>query len=349
MSASRPTMLTVIARRWRMIVRNALIATVVVAGLSLLIRNKFTASAELLPPDTNSDLMSMLSSVPGAMALSRLAGVDVSTGTNMYIGVMRSGRVTGPMIERFDLVKHYDVKDVEKAAKQLASNTSIEISEEGMVRISVTDRDPKLAAAMTNAYVDGLDAFLRSNGASTARDRRAFMEKRIAAEKVELASTEDSLRDYQVNAKMPALGTDAMKSAGAAADLLGRRAALEVELGMLDKVARMPSARAEELRMQLGEIDAQIVRIPPATTTIGRLFRSVKTHEAVLLVLTQEYERAKLQELKDFSSVEVLDRASPPIHKSGPHRTLIVAAGFLAAFAAGSALAWAREGSAPAA
>lgn len=347
MASARPSMLTVIARRWRTIARNAVIATLIVAGLSLLVHNKFTASAMLLPPDTNSDLMSMLSNVPGAMALSRLAGVDVSTGTNMYIGVMRSGRVTGHLINRFHLVKHYDEKDSEKATKQLASNTSIEITEEGMIRVAVSDRDPALAADLANAYVAELDAFLRASGAATAGNRRAFMERRITAEKTELTATEDSLRDYQIRERMPALGTDAMKSAGVAADLLGRRAALEVELGTLDKVARLPSGRAEELRMQLGEIDAQIVRIPPATTNIGRLFRSVKTHEAVLLVLTQEYEHAKLQELKDFSSVEILDRAAPPLHKSSPHRTLIVLAGFLAAFAAGSVLAWAREGIAP--
>ena len=262
MAPARPAMLTVIARHWRAITRNAVIAAFIVAGLSLLVHNKYTASATLLPPDTNSDLMSMLSNVPGAMALSRLAGVDVSTGTNMYIGVMRSGRVTGHLIDQFHLVKHYDDKDSEKATKQLASNTSIEITEEGMIRIAVTDRDPPVAAGLANAYVAELDTFLRASGAATARNRRAFLERRIAAEKTELTATEDSLRDDQIRERMPALGTDAMKSAGVAADLLGRRAALEVELGTLDKVARLPSSRAEELRMQLGEIDAQIVRIP---------------------------------------------------------------------------------------
>ena len=52
----RPTLLTVIARRWPVIVRNAVIATVVVAGLSLLMHNQHTATTEVLPPDTQSDL-----------------------------------------------------------------------------------------------------------------------------------------------------------------------------------------------------------------------------------------------------------------------------------------------------
>jgi uncharacterized protein involved in exopolysaccharide biosynthesis len=56
------------------------------------------------------------------------------------------------------------------------------------------------------------------------------------------------------------------------------------------------------------------------------LLREVKTQDALLDILTQQYYEAKLQESKDVSTVSVLDRAIPPIYKMAPKRTLTVLA-----------------------
>ncbi len=87
-------------------------------------------------------------------------------------------------------------------------------------------------------------------------------------------------------------------------------------------------------------------RARAATTDMARMFRAVKTQESILLVLTEEYERAKLQELRDASTVEVLDPATPPLHKSQPHRTMIVAVCFVLAICANAAFVWMRADSA---
>ena len=74
-----------------------------------------------------------------------------------------------------------------------------------------------------------------------------------------------------------------------------------------------------------------------------RLLRNAKIQERILLVLTEERERARLLELKTMGSVEVVDRAGPPLHKSQPHRTLIGGAAFGLALLAGLGLARLRE------
>ena len=60
-------------------------------------------------------------------------------------------------------------------------------------------------------------------------------------------------------------------------------------------------------------------------------------------MLTEEYERARLLELKNTPTVEVVDVAQPPIHKSQPRRSLIALGAFAIAFAANAALLWIRE------
>jgi uncharacterized protein involved in exopolysaccharide biosynthesis len=61
-------------------------------------------------------------------------------------------------------------------------------------------------------------------------------------------------------------------------------------------------------------------------------------------VLTEEYERARLLELRNTPTVEVVDAAEPALHKSQPRRSLIGLGAFVIAFAAGWALRWIREG-----
>lgn len=56
----------------------------------------------------------------------------------------------------------------------------------------------------------------------------------------------------------------------------------------------------------------------------ARLLKDVKVQEAIYEIMTQQYEQAKLMEVKDTPTVQVLDRASPPEKKSTPKRMRIV-------------------------
>jgi uncharacterized protein involved in exopolysaccharide biosynthesis len=57
----------------------------------------------------------------------------------------------------------------------------------------------------------------------------------------------------------------------------------------------------------------------------ARLLRNLKVQEAVYELLTQQYEQAKIMELKDTPTVQFLDEAGVPEKKSRPKRALIVA------------------------
>ena len=192
-----------------------------------------------------------------------------------------------------------------------------------------------------------LDQFLRSNTNTSARLRRQFMDQRLTETERTLATVEDSLRDYQTRSRLPLLGTEAQAASGAAAELLAQKVQREIELGTLQRVSTGPSPRVEQLKEEISQIDKQLGRIPPATTEIARLLRNAKIQERILLVLTEERERARLLELKTMGSVDVVDAAEPPLHKSQPHRTLIIAGAFGLAVLAGFSVQHLREAAAP--
>jgi tyrosine-protein kinase Etk/Wzc len=340
----RPTLLVLLRRSGARILLNTLIVTVVVTAASFLISNKFTASTVILPPGNEADLSSLLSGMPGTMALTRVLGLGGQGGTDMYVGVLRSGTLNGRLVERFNLVRVYSAKDTEKAGKKLRTHTAITLTNEGFVRVSVTESDKRLAADLANAYAEELDTFVRLNTNTKARHRREFAEKRLAETRDLLASAEDALRDYQVSGHLPPVVGDVSRTAQAIGGLMSEKVTREVELGTLDDVVRGPNARAEQLRTEIRGINAEISKLPPAATQVGRLYRTVSIQEKILLVLTEEYERARLLELKSSPTVEVVDVAEPPIHKSQPRRSLIALGAFAVAFAANTTLRWIRAG-----
>jgi tyrosine-protein kinase Etk/Wzc len=68
-----------------------------------------------------------------------------------------------------------------------------------------------------------------------------------------------------------------------------------------------------------------------------RLLRDVKYFETIFELLAKQYEIAKIDEARDASLIQVLDKAIEPDRKSKPTRSLIVVltalvAGFLAVF-----------------
>src|SRR5204862_7798938 len=88
----------------------------------------------------------------------------------------------------------------------------------------------------------------------------------------------------------------------------------------------------EALRRELGRVEGSS---PVATAgrgesagssgldNIGRL-RDVKYYEFLYELLAKQYELAKIDEAKDATVIQVMDRAIEPERKSKPQRTLIV-------------------------
>jgi uncharacterized protein involved in exopolysaccharide biosynthesis len=335
-------MLAVLRRELFPITRNALAVAAVLFAGSFVVRDKFTAAAVILPPSEQTDLGSLLSGLAASPALSRAFGFDSKNKLDLYLGVLQSRNVQDHLIQRFDLQKHYRLKDIEKTERQLKSRTAITTTNEGFVRVAVTDENRWLSANLANGYASELDQFLQVNTNTAARKRREYLDQRLADARRRLERSENAFLAYQVAHQLPMMRPD--DAADGLSALLGEKTQREIELGTLEAVSTGPSPRAEQLREELRQVDRQIERIPPASTALGRLARDVKIQEKIVLVLTEEHESARLLELRNVATVELVDSARPPIRKSAPRRSWVAIAAFLLAFAGNCVVVWARAG-----
>ena len=329
---------------------------------AFLLPKRFESTTQLMPPDSQSSSgMAMLAALTAKTGngMGAIAGdlLGMKSSGALFIGILRSRTVEDRLIDKFDLKKVYWTRLEENARRKLEENTAIsEDRKSGITNITVTDGDPKRAAAIAQAYVEELDRLVAQLSTSSARREREFLESRLKAVQVDL---EDAEKEFsQFSSKN---GTIDIKEQGkamveAAATLEGQLIAAKSELEGLKQIYTDNNVRVRATRARIGELQKQLERIggkgesalsagsarndsfypsirklPLLGVQFADLYRRTKVQEAVFEALTQQYELAKVQEAKETPSVKVLDVAKVPERKSFPPRLLIM---FLCTFLA---------------
>src|SRR5205085_136169 len=141
----------------------------VIAGLTVgillafSIPKSYESTVRLMPPDDpSSSNLAMMMALSAKMntGLGSIAGelLGVKSPGALFVGIFRSWTVESRLVERFDLTTAYSKKEEEDACRRLEENTAIsEDRQSGIIKLTVTDRDPRRAAAIAQAYVEELD------------------------------------------------------------------------------------------------------------------------------------------------------------------------------------------------
>jgi uncharacterized protein involved in exopolysaccharide biosynthesis len=180
--------LRVISKHGRMIFWICAVTVIITAVISMLLPKMYAATVSVVPP------IDILKS-----SILRNA-MDVTSISDMYVGILRSRSVADTIIERFDLGKVYKVKHGFSIVRQiLRDRTSIKVGDEGIVTITVEDRDPCQAANLANAYVEELDRQNKRLFVGQATSKKVFLENRLSEIKQELSQIDSMLsRDAKI-------------------------------------------------------------------------------------------------------------------------------------------------------
>jgi tyrosine-protein kinase Etk/Wzc len=317
----------VVRSRSRFLAANVAITTLVALVVSLVLPKWYSARAVLLPPTEDDSGSTLTELMPRGFGAVRIPGAP--TLADVFVAVLKSRSVADRIIQRFHLVERYHVADVEKAAKELEGHVKFRVGDEGTIAILVEDQDPRTAAAMANAYVEELDRFNRETRTTSGGRSRAFIEQRLELARKDLADAEDRLREYQQRRNLPATPPANGAGSDVGANLLAQKIALEVRLQVLRQSMAENSEEVRRIREELAALERQVGGLPSAGMEIIRLWRDVKVQEQVFELLTAQLEEARIRESRDTPTVQVLDRAEVPLHKSRPKRVYIVLGGFL--------------------
>jgi tyrosine-protein kinase Etk/Wzc len=341
-------LLIVLADQKRFILGMTLICGIVGLLVALILPKRYTAVATLLPPQQSSSLGSVLSSQLGSLgAMASLAGRDLNlkNPNDMYVAMFGSRTVEDAMIQRFGLMREYKEKYPSLARKKFESNfAAAGNGKDGLIHISVQDRDPKRAADMANGWIDQFRKLSQILAITEASQRRLFFEQQMEQAKDKLANAEQALKQTQQTTGMIQLDSQARALIESAATLRAQIAAKEVQLQAMHTYATNENSNVVQTQQELDGLRAQLAKlggsedsssadliipkgkVPEAGLEYIRKFRDVKYHETVFEILARQFEIAKLDEAKEGALVQVVDPAVPPDRKSFPRRSLITIA-----------------------
>ena len=350
----------------------ALLASTLVA---FLIPPRYESTARLMPPDNQSGsglamVASMMSSAGGAAGSSSgLAGMagdllGLKSTSEVFVGILNSRTVEDKLIEQFNLRKLYGNARMEDARLSLANHTTISVDRKSqIISIKVTDKSPQRAAAMAQAYVEELNRLVAELSTSSARRERIFLENRLQTVNQDLEAAEKEFSEFASKNTAIDVKEQGKAMVEAAAMLQGQLIAAQSQYEGLREIytdsnprVRTVKARIDELQRQLDKMGGKgesttsptgqpgdsmypsIRKLPLLAVNWADLYRRTRIQEAVLEVLTKQYEMAKVQEAKEIPTVKVLDTAHIPDKKSFPPRVPLIVLGTILGL--GFACAW---------
>jgi uncharacterized protein involved in exopolysaccharide biosynthesis len=315
---------------------------ILAAIISLFLGKSYTGTVTLLPPQDNSS-MSALSSQMGGLSALLSGGLGMKNPNEMYVAMFESRTVEDAMVQHFGLVQEYDSKYLSDAVKKFESHATVDGSgKDGLIRISVTDRDPRRAAELANGYVDQFRELSKNLAVTEASQRRLFFQQELEKSKNDLADAEEALKKQEQSTGVMQLDLQARELTESAASLRAQIAARKVEIEGMQAYATGENSQLVQAQRELDSLRAQLAKVggsedtpgselvipkgkvPEASLEYIRKLRDVKYYETIFEILARQFELAKLDEAKQGALVQVVDPAIVPDRRSFPKRAIIV-------------------------
>lgn len=147
--------------KWRKLLIIICVAAVVIsAGISLLIKNKYVSTVVMFPTSTNAVSKALISSQYGVKDDVMAFGEDEQA--EQMLQVLNSNEIRTRIINKFNLIKHYDIDPDSKYKntklyETYNENISFNRTEYMAVEVKVIDEDPQMAADIANEIANLYD------------------------------------------------------------------------------------------------------------------------------------------------------------------------------------------------
>jgi uncharacterized protein involved in exopolysaccharide biosynthesis len=204
-------------RHWRMVLGLPLLVAIVAAGITFLLPPSYTATASFVPESRNqSRLPAGAAGLIGGLGLS--LSQEPTQSPRFYADIVRSRE----LLERILTSRYADPRSrrgattdsttllqllgtegrnaadsLAQGVKKLDEHISLRVDDQtSIVRVSVEDRYPSLAAGVANRIVEYVNEFNMKKRQSQAGETRKFTEARIAAADSELRRAESAVKTF---------------------------------------------------------------------------------------------------------------------------------------------------------
>lgn len=328
-------LLAALARRKTLILGLPFLTAVIAAGISLMLPVFFTASVRILPPQqSQSSSTAIVAQLMGGVA--GALGAGLKSQSDVYIAMLKSRTLTDSLVQRFELAKVYAIASTSDARAELEKRTNVTSGRDGLITVEVDDLDPARAAELANAYIDELYKLTNVLAVTESSKRRLFYERQLVQAKDNLSNAEITARRSLEQGGVVKVDDQGRAMLSTTARLRSTISQQEVQIEAMRTFAsernpelklaqsELQAMRNELTRMETGSGNARTVKGDEKGMDGLRLLRDIKYQETLYELLAKQFELAKMDEAREASAIQVLDKAVVPERKSKPKRAVIV-------------------------
>ena len=321
-------LLQTVVENLRLLIFAPLAAGLLALGISFLIPPTFTASTQFMPPQQQQSSAAALLQSLGSLGGLAGAATGIKNPNDQFVSFLQSRSIQDRLIERFKLVDRYEAEFMQDARLALSGSARISSGKDGLITVSVDDKDPAFAAELANAHVAELSDLLGRLAVTEAQQRRVFFEKQLANAQDNLVKAEQALQPTGINASV--LRTDPTAALAGLPQLQAGITAQEVKVasmrGYLAESApdfRQALTELAALRTQLRRAEQSQSPAAPSDSDYIAKFRDFKYNETLFELFAKQYELARVDESREGAVIQVVDVAVAPERKSKPKKAMI--------------------------
>ena len=166
----------IVWNRKKMVIRNTLIVSIVVAGISLLFSNWYKSTSIIILPASQPIQIGNMGMI-GDFGISNFLGT--ADDHNKILSILKSKSILEAVANKYNFVERYGVDNLEEAIKALSENLDVNLEEEMQISVSFWDTDQEMVAEITNYIIYCLDSLNLALNTTKGRNNRVFIESRI--------------------------------------------------------------------------------------------------------------------------------------------------------------------------
>jgi uncharacterized protein involved in exopolysaccharide biosynthesis len=262
-----------------------------------------------------------------------LMGTTNSQNAITAVTAMNSRQFSEKVIRHFNLIDYYEIADkdslkaMDNALKILHTKTMKIGSdpETGLVTVSAETKDKKLSRDIVNYYLQQLDIYNREEKITRGKMNREFLEARVNETRAEIDSLLLALKDFQQRHNAVDIEAQTSSLIKSYSDIIATKMSTDIELELARKnyaenspIVLELKDRSEALAKQIKQLEAgkeplkpryliDIGSLPDLATQYAQLKMNLEIKSKVYEFLYPQYEAAKLEELKDLPTLDILD------------------------------------------
>lgn len=337
--------------------------TIIITTLAVIfsLTQKSIYKSELTFTEQSSGSSGGLASLASSIPFASLAGMSGGSDSLNLLVIMESRGFRKGIVKKLNLFDYYiekneiDLSELEDKNKPneydivnwLKDLVTIAKDEKtGVYTINVEMDDPEMATKIANIYFNEMENYLQEKNITTSKKNKKFIGEQLKIVEKKLKEQEENLKKIEEKYNTVSILDEAKAVTEILASLKKNILELNAKLKVASEFAGSQNIEVKKLQKEIEVYKDQIKaleeggknvpvnlialkNIPNIKIKMTRLQREVEATVSIYKMLLQQYETAKIDEVKDSNAINILDEAIVPEIPIKPNKKLNVIIGFV--------------------